>query len=164
MLGKKNYPHFLKNSAGVMPATASKIAGDEEKWIAAWTTEMALVSSDGQRQIYEWYEFETASWDEDTRILSMTFVEPGTEPIAIKLGSDANDSMLTMIHERVERSIVCQGFADLPSGGVARGQVRRRADETLFIQIIVDHEPLATDLPALNQLETELRDMVGLES
>ncbi|QRV02801.1 hypothetical protein JTE88_03470 [Arcanobacterium phocisimile] len=164
MLGKKKYPEKLKNSLGKRPATATKIAGQTERWIAAWATEMAIIENDGSRQTYEWYEFETASWDDEARLLTLTFVEPGVEALKITLDDDANDYLLTMIHERVERSIVCQGFADLPSGGVARGQVRRRSDETLFVQIIVDREPTSADLQAINGLEIELRDMVGMVS
>lgn len=104
-------------------------------------TRVAIVHEAKIQHMFEWYEIETAAWDETKRIFTMTFVDSQQEPIEIQFALDANDSLLTMIHERVERSIVCQGFAELPSGGTARGQVRRRADESLFVQLIVDKQP-----------------------
>lgn len=160
---KKSFPSHLVNAAGKKPLAASPIEPAESgEWIAGWATEFAIIRADGSRDVYEWSDFENGSWDDDANRLTLTFVDPRHEPMSLTLPRDADELIITMVHERVVRSIVYQAFRELPSGSIARGQVRRRADESLFVQILVDHEPSAADEVELAELENELREAVGL--
>ncbi|SDU81545.1 hypothetical protein [Arcanobacterium phocae] len=156
-------PTFLKNKHNGYPTTASEIVEPQESWIAVWPSELAIVSNTGDWQVYEWFEIEAASWDSALRELTIAFVDPAIETLRVRFAADANEQLLTMVHERVERSIVCRNYVDLPSGSMAYGQIRRRADESLFVQILVSAQPTQADMKEIAKLESELRDMVGLD-
>ncbi len=165
MFGRKknSFPDFVVDANGKRPTAASPIAPVADgRWLGGWPTELGIMSEDGSRETYEWAEFENGAWDDERNLLTLTFVDPQQPPLSIELPRDADEVIITMVRERVDRSIVYQQFADLPSGGIARGQVRRNADETLFTQIIVDHDISDADRAVLNQLESELREAVGL--
>lgn len=164
MFGRKNkFPDHINFVTGKRPIAASPVEPvSEGTWIAGWATQFAVVYADGKADLYEWSDFENGSWDDDSNRLTMTFVDPRNEPVAFTLPRDADELIITMVHERVVRSIVYQAFRELPSGSIARGQVRRRADESLFVQILVDHEPTPADEVELSELENELREAVGL--
>lgn len=165
MFGKKKtaLPAVLRDDRGKMPVAASPILPLESGlWIAGWPGYLAIVSENGSRETYEWSEFETGNWEDEKNRLTLNFVDPRLEPLVFELPREADPLIITMVRERVDRSIVYQAFADLPSGGIARGQLRRRADESLFVQIIVDNEPTSADEAVLRDLENELRESVGL--
>ncbi|SPT75213.1 hypothetical protein [Arcanobacterium haemolyticum] len=166
---RNNYPRFLHHPSAGMPTAAQQVFGPEaegstaeETWIAAWPTFLSIVTATGDRQDYEWFEFESAAWDQESRLLSLTFVDSSQQNRELHLPERADEVLLTMIHERIERSIVCRSSAVLPSGAHARGQIRRKSDETLFVQLIVDSQPLQSDAVALRKMESELRDMAGM--
>ncbi|MFY9262819.1 MAG: hypothetical protein GX483_06025 [Actinomycetaceae bacterium] len=162
---KARIPDFLRDANGTLALAASPVEPvSEGKWIGGWATELALADSAGYRQVHEWSDFENGSWDDDTNTLILTFVDPRLEPLVLSLPREADGLIITMIRERVDRSIVLQQFAEMPSGGIARGQLRRNADESLFVQIIVDNEPTAADEAVLRELENDLRGAVGLDS
>lgn len=161
MFRRNKLPRFLANKQGRMPLAASPVVGGG--WLAAWPTLLAVVPETGERAEHLWSDFEAGSWDDDADQLTLSFVDPRIEPIRLTLPRDADPLIITMIRERIDRSIVFTQVAELPSGLVARGQVRRNPDESLFTQIIVDGDASQADLEALNGLETQLREAVGLE-
>jgi hypothetical protein len=80
------------------------------------------------------------------------------------LEGKSGQSLALIIRERVEYSIVFQQQAQLPSGAVARGLVRRGPDETLFTEVIVDGPTIAQDEATIVRLEASLRDVTGLDA
>lgn len=120
---RNNYPRFLHHPSAGMPAAAQQVFGleaegstAEETWIAAWPTFLSIVTATGDRQDYEWFEFESAAWDQESRLLSLTFVDSSQQNRELHLPERADEVLLTMIHERIERSIVCQKFRRSPIG------------------------------------------------
>lgn len=165
MFGKKKtaLPAFLRDEKGRLPVAASPIEPLEEgQWIAGWSGYLEVMSESGSREKYEWSEFETGNWEDEKNALTLNFIDPRLDPLVFILPREADPLIITMVRERIDRSVVYQAFADLPSGGIARGQLRRRADESLFVQIIVDNEPTSADEAVLRDLENELRESVGL--
>lgn len=162
MFGRKKLPTHLSNENGKMPIAATP-AEPEGTWLAGWEGHFAVVPETGERQTYTWADFEAATWNDDTDTLTLTFVDPRHEPMSFTIPREADPTAITMIHERIERSIVHRQVGELPSGAIARGQVRRNADETLFTQIIVDANITDADREALDTLENQLRESVGLD-
>ncbi len=164
MFGRKKFPAHLVDDAGHMPAAATPVEPESEGvWIAGWDGYFAVVPAAGDRQVYSWSDFEAGSWDDDTDTLDLIFVDPRNEPMSFAIPRDADGTAITMIRERIERSIVYRQVEELPSGAIARGQVRRNPDDTLFTQIIIDSEIDETDQEALDAFEGQLREAVGLD-
>ncbi|MDO5025604.1 MAG: hypothetical protein Q4E03_03685 [Trueperella sp.] len=146
---------------GKMPAAATVVADTAETWIAGWATVFAVVAAE-KHTVYEWSEFETGEWDGDARTLKLTFIDPRLAPLFFQLPADYNERIVTLIRERIDRSIVYQELRELPSGAIARGQVRRNMDESLFTQIFVDGQIGVVDQEVMNELENSLREAVGI--
>lgn len=148
-----------------MPAAATPVEPEADgTWIAGWDAHFAVVPKEGERTVYTWSDFEAGAWDDDTDTLDLIFVDPRNEPLTFKIPRKADPAAITMIRERIDRSIVHRQVEELPSGAVARGQVRRNPDDTLFTQIIVDSDVSDADRVALDAFENELREVVGLET
>ncbi|MEW6948483.1 hypothetical protein [Trueperella pyogenes] len=163
MLGLSRFPAYLADASG-MPAAATPVEPvSEGVWIGGWDGYFAVVSKSGERSTYVWSDFETGTWDDDQDTLTLTFVDLRTKPLVFKIPREADGLAIMMIRERIERSIVYTQLAELPSGAVARGQVRRNPDDSLFTQIIVDVDIDDADQRALDTLDTELREAVGID-
>lgn len=107
MFGRSQYPHYLRNEAGKRPTSAAELA--DGRWLATWPESLAIVSADGAREEYDWAEFEYGRWDEETSELSLALTRRGRgEPIVLVLADGSDPSVVTMVHERIERSIVHQ--------------------------------------------------------
>ncbi|NLW13124.1 MAG: hypothetical protein GX037_01100 [Trueperella sp.] len=164
MFGRKKLPAHLADQAGRMPAAATPVEPvSEGVWLAGWDGHFAVVPPAGDRQVYSWSDFEAGAWDDDTDSLELILVDPNNPPMSFKVPRDADGTAITMIRERIERSIVYRQVEELPSGAIARGQVRRNPDDTLFTQIIVDSDITETDREALDLFEGQLRETVGLD-
>ncbi|MCI1676469.1 MAG: hypothetical protein LKK54_04240 [Ancrocorticia sp.] len=109
-----------------------------------------------------WSEFEGAGWDGDAHRLTLRFVDNRRAPLVMTLQGKAGYSLALIVRERVEYSIVFQQQANLPSGAIAHGMVRRGPDEVLFTEVIVDGDTSAADDVVVAQLEASLRDVTGL--
>lgn len=164
MFGRSKLPKHLKDSVGAMPAAATPVEPESDgTWIGGWEAYLGVVPLEGEREFYLWSDFETGSWNDDTNTLTLSFVDPRVDPLTFRIPRSADSVAITMIRERIERSIVYTQVADLPSGAVARGQVRRNPDDSLFTQIIVDSDISDADCEALNTLESALREAVGID-
>lgn len=137
-------------------------ADKPEGLIAAWDDVLVIFLGGAQPVAFEWSDFANARWDEETRQLRLIFVDRQISDISLQLADAYDETLLRAIRERVDRSVVYQIFRDLPSGGKATGQVRRNADESLFTQVLSDDVRTAADREALDALESELREAVGL--
>ena len=164
MSKKFPFPSRLADSDGKSPTTAAQVMPESaDLWVACWATKFAIAPAEGERVEYEWSDFEGATWDDDADLLAITFIDSRIPQLRFVLSPDADPLVLTMIRERVERSLVFQQFRELPSGAVARGLVRRNADESLFSQILVSGTVTAADQAELDALDVEIRDAVGLD-
>ncbi|MFC5369953.1 hypothetical protein [Arcanobacterium bovis] len=158
----------LCREVGVKPTASSEVVYDGGKrWLATSSTMLVVLTQDdgvrpGETQLIEWADFAQAGWDEQERLLTLKFIDPALPALQFELFEDYSENFVTAIRERVDRSIVYQQFVELSSGVIARGQVRRNADETLFTQILVDGDVEARDREILANLDIELREAVGL--
>ncbi|MCI7551635.1 MAG: hypothetical protein PUK40_05395 [Actinomycetaceae bacterium] len=183
MFGKSKLPHYVRDLSDKKPLAATRAGyGSFTVWIAAWANELGIFpcadastgvqpagtpldvesGDSGEVKRFDWSEFSFGSWDLDDLKLMLNFVDPSREPLAFTLFSDFSEQLVTMVRERVDRSVVYQQFVELPSGTNARGQVRRNRDEELFTEVVVDGDLTQEDLGVLDNLESELRDAVGL--
>ncbi|VEI12568.1 hypothetical protein [Trueperella bialowiezensis] len=164
MFKRKKLPAHLADEHGTMPAAATPVEPETEgTWIAGWNAHFAVVPKEGERTVYTWSDFEAGTWDDDTDTLSLIFIDPRNAPLTFRIPRHADPTAITMIRERIDRSIVHRQVEELPSGAIARGQVRRNPDDTLFTQIIVDDEVTDEDRIALDVFENQLREAVGLD-
>lgn len=163
MFGRSKLPCHLADENG-MPAAATPVEPKAEGiWIGGWDGYLGVIPAEGERATYVWSDFETGTWDDDTNTLTLTFVDPRTPPLSFLIPREADGLAIMMIRERIDRSIVFTQVAELPSGAVARGQVRRNPDDSLFTQIIVDSDITEADRLALDVFDTELREAVGID-
>ncbi|MDY5403054.1 MAG: hypothetical protein SPG34_01765 [Trueperella sp.] len=163
MFGRSKLPRYLADETG-MPAAATPIEPTGEgTWIGGWDGYLAVIPAEGERSTYMWSDFETGTWDDDANTLTLTFVDPRTPSLSFVIPREADGLAIMMIRERIERSIVYTQVSELPSGAIARGQVRRNPDDSLFTQIIVDSDITEGDRLALDALDHELREAVGID-
>lgn len=145
----------------------SRVA-DTAQFAAAYVDRFVLASEDpdGTPAIasMSWSDFEGAVWNGDEHRLTLRFVDNARAPLTVRLEGKSGQSLALIIRERVEYSIVFQQQAQLPSGAVARGLVRRGPDETLFTEVIVDGPTIAQDEATIVRLEASLRDVTGLDA
>ncbi|MFC5280523.1 hypothetical protein ACFPGO_01350 [Arcanobacterium canis] len=160
MFRRENIPSFIEKVFPQRPTSAAPLA--DGRWVAAWPTMMAIVSETSQ-EVFEWSEFEYGRWNEEKLELILVLTERGqTAPLTLQLVDGSDHSVVTMVRERIDRSVIYQVVRELPSGSVARGQVRRNGHEELFTEILTRGQVPASDIDALNDVETELREAVGL--
>ncbi|MGV9182303.1 hypothetical protein [Arcanobacterium canis] len=160
MFRRESFPSFVENVFPQRPTSAAPLA--DGRWIAAWPTMMAIMSEASQ-EVFEWSDFEYGRWNEDTLELVLVLTERGQDaPLSFQFVDGSNHSVVTMVRERIDRSVIYQVVKDLPSGSVARGQVRRKGNEELFTEILTRGQAQASDTNALDDLENELREAVGL--
>ncbi|WP_297564991.1 hypothetical protein [uncultured Arcanobacterium sp.] len=160
---RASLPDFIYTAAAQPPLAASVLetAADTELWLAAWPQKLGIIGAE-VCEFIEWADFLRGAWDSESRTLTLTFVNPKLEALIFQFPADYDETLILMIRERIDRSVVFQQFTELPSGGIARGQVRRNADESLFTQIIADATPAPEDQEVLWNLEADLRDAAGL--
>ncbi|MFP7706898.1 hypothetical protein [Trueperella sp. LYQ141] len=153
------------DSSDDLVLTAEK-SEDFSGWIAGWDGIFVVLTQAENRENlreYAWSDCESASWDEELRRLDISFVDPDMAPLCLRVHPDTDPRMVTMIYERIERSIVYMMTTELSTGAVARGYVRRNADDSLFTQIIVDGSMHASDQLAIDVLDAQLRETVGID-
>ena len=140
----------------------------EGGWVVAFPDRVVLVGEsvwvdqDAREPIsHPWSDFEGANWNEGTRKIEFAFVN-GSQPLVVTLAEGDKQKIAFVIRERVDRSIVHQEHATLPSGARARGLVRRTGDESLFTQVIIDGMTGPGDEERVEELEASLRDVTGI--
>ncbi|MCF2706355.1 hypothetical protein I6E29_03625 [Arcanobacterium haemolyticum] len=132
----------------------------EPGWVAAGVETLAIVHGTSVRS-YEWAEFEGATWSEEKRTIVAQFVDH-REPLVIVMAPGKKQRIAYVVRERIQRSIVYQEHADLPSGAQARGMVRRGRGDALFTQVLIDGATGSIDERRLEQLEESMRDVTGI--
>ncbi|MGO1637172.1 hypothetical protein [Ancrocorticia populi] len=130
-------------------------------YVVTFADALAVTQPEQEVLRHEWSDFENASWSEEKRQITITYVD-GAEPLRIQFAPESKQKIAYVIRERLQRSIVLQEAADLPSGAVARGMVRRSGDESLFTQVIIDGVSGPEDNDAVASLERSLRDITGI--
>ncbi|MDY5584904.1 MAG: hypothetical protein SPG61_03840 [Arcanobacterium sp.] len=157
---KHSLPEAVKKYRAERPLGWAELL--PEGVVSAWSDQLACFFADGTTLELEWSDIANARWDGDTHKLRISFVERNLADLVLELSKNYDQVFLRAIRERIDRSVVHQIFRDLPSGGKATGQVRRNADESLFTQVISDDVRTVADREALEVLEAELREAVGL--
>lgn len=157
-LKSSDLAHKSANLADVQLHEVDKSGG----LLAAWEDVLVIFPDGVEPLAFEWSDFANARWEGETQQLRLIFVDRQISDIYLQLADAYDETLLRAIRERVDRSVVHQIFRDLPSGGKATGQVRRNADESLFTQVISDDVRTVADREALEVLEAELREAVGL--
>lgn len=164
VLNKKKIPSELKTS---LPQNGRKshplYFADDEVWLFA--DPKGLFRFDGTTTSWSWHEVQQVTWNRDTDTLSVTWPDPGKEALELK---NPDIDMLKEFgdYARVflQKSQVYTQFFTTPSGTKVRVAVRRREDGTCFSEVVAFGTLRDSDLPALDKIESEVRDMAGLSA
>lgn len=123
-----------------------------------------LVVAGEECRAWEWVDIEKASWDDDTRVLTITFVNSAQAPLVMTVAEEGFEAAVSLVRERIEASIIYYEYRLLSTGVHARGLVRRRwQSDELFTQVIVDGDVTTPrDYERLQELEESMREVVGM--
>lgn len=130
------------------------------RWLVVFADRFAVV--DDETKEYDWFECEGATWREGERLIRIVFVDPERADMDLRICEGESQKIAWVVRERVQSSIAYQEHAKLPSGAKARGMVRRDRTGELFTQVLIDGQTDAEDQPRLEELETSLRDVMGM--
>lgn len=158
---KKGTPKAIAELEG-RPIDYAPLEGG--RWLVTFADRLELVGDEGDgalRVRHPWSDFEGANWNEGSRRIEFAFVD-GSAPLVVTLAQGHKQKIAFVVRERLDRSIVYQEHAELPSGARARGLVRRAADESLFTQVIIDGVTGRVDDERIEELEASLRDVTGI--
>ena len=149
---------------GEQPLVAVRLK--DEAWALA--TDRRLVVVDPQapgdpRTDRAWFEVDTASWDDEAGVLSVSWVSG--ERSWLTLADPTDPALPTVVRERVESSVVARHRVTVPGRGGARVVVRRAGDQ-LVTQVLLDpgtdaRDPLVAD--AVRRGRREVAELVGID-
>lgn len=149
----------------VAPAAAPTIPNAEPAARKAEPAASGTAGAGEELQEFAWWQFANGRFDGEARTLTLTFVDSTAAPLVYALNGSQAVKFVVAVTERIDDSILYQQFVDLPSGVMARGQVRRRwrnsGAEELFAQVPWELAASPADQEALAGLERALLEAVG---
>ncbi len=132
----------------------------EDRWLGVAMDELVVLGAEGVEHRHFWSETESASWDADTRTLTVRWID-GSEPLRLRTTIDEVFDALTAVRERITSSQVHVEILPTTAGDV-RALIRRGPGGTLFSQLIA-RGPLTDDERRLaDGLERQARSAVGM--
>ena len=134
---------------------------EDGRWFAVGAAEVAVIGVDGVALRTPWTDLESATWDGESRELTLSRVD-GAPPTVLRLATDDVFRLMTAVRERVNGSIVHVEFLATRAGGEIRALVRRAADGSLFSQLIARGPVTDEDMAAAAALERRARTAAGL--
>ncbi len=133
---------------------------EDGRWFAVGAAEVAVIGVDGVALRTPWTDLESATWDGESRELTLSRVD-GAPPTVLRLATDDVFRLMTAVRERVNGSIVHVEYL-ATAGGEIRALVRRSADGTLFSQLVARGPVTDADMEAAASLERRARAAAGL--
>lgn len=134
-------------------------------------TRLALhvpVGSTGRHRRVPWHLVQTAEWDRDSGVLTMSeWAGPGEQRMTTRATFAVADLLLNVVRERVTASVVLTRTAPVEGTEVfVTASIRRRADDgELLVQVSypVGFDPTRREVVvAADQAAAQARDDVGL--
>ncbi|HEX5534661.1 MAG TPA: hypothetical protein VFX33_13050 [Actinomycetales bacterium] len=137
----------------------------------AWTvaTDRRLLLVRGREVVLDrpWWQVDTAGWDGDSGVLSITWVGGGSGTW-LELAEDSQEQLPRVLRERVDSTVVAVQHVKVdqvnsPRPGGAR-LVARRVEGEVLLQVLLDRGTDPTDpavVTALDDGRAALEDMVG---
>ncbi|MDO5033943.1 MAG: hypothetical protein Q4E01_00935 [Actinomycetaceae bacterium] len=151
---------FLTRADGKRPATELK----DGSWLLLATIGLVQVSDTDAQFIGHWHEIQHAVWEAKHQMLIIRWVDPSREPWHGVTVEDDVRSFMSQLDEFIEYTIVTTSSRQAENGTLVHAAIRRTSDGRMFSTLTADG-PLDEDGEQLaDQLETSLRDAVGLEA
>jgi hypothetical protein len=135
-------------------------------WAVATDRRLLLVRGEDVELHRPWWQVDTAGWDGDGGVLSITWVEGGGTWLELAEGSQ--EELPRVLRERVDSTVVATQHVKVEQvASVRRGGARlvaRRIEGELRLQVLLDSGTDPTDpavVAALDDGRAALEDMVG---
>lgn len=112
----------------------------------------------------EWCDVDRAAADPESGTITVEWVD-GAAPLVLRLASTGSRSFPQALRERVQWSVVHAAPVALPDGRSARVAVRRKADGTMFSQVVGGADLDLSDpgvAAVVDAAEARARSAVGL--
>ncbi|MDO5495040.1 MAG: hypothetical protein Q4G64_04950 [bacterium] len=143
-------------SAGV--AVSAPLTGG--RWLGVAMDELVVLDGEEFEQRHFWSRAESASWNGDTRQLTVRWVD-GAEPLVLTTATDEVYDAVTAVRERITSSQVHVEI--LPTaGGDVRALIRRGPGGKLFSQLIARGPLTEREQRLADALERQARSAVGM--
>lgn len=132
-------------------------------WAVAGMHAFILVGHQGVTSAGMWHEVQTAKWDADSHLLTVTWTDPSVPPVeATSLPADPTPFM-QVLRQRIESTHVLHRAVRCTNGTFVVAQIRRGPNGGLFCVLTADG-PLDSEGQArVSSLEREVCEEVGLE-
>ena len=111
-----------------------------------------------------WHEVQYASWDARTRQFRLVWSQPDRPALVGKTISDNPKSLMEKITHRVDDTIVATRRFVTSTGVSVAATVRRRVDGELFSAVVASGPISDADQEKAYELETKLREELGMDS
>ena len=153
----------LRDVEAVIEGTLEPLSGEPVDWGIATAHFIAVVRGEDSK-VHPWCDVDRASLDPLTANLSIFWAD-GSPVSELHLADNQDPKFASVLHERVQSSVVLAETMRLPSGQIVRVAVRRDANGGLFSQVIGPgtiplHDPKIVAL--IDAAETRVRDACGL--
>jgi len=160
MFRKVSLPSDVVRHIKGLGALVSTALVDDE-WLAVGTGDCAVVDANGIILTFPWTDVESATWEGETRTLTLQWVD-GREDLALRMASDDVYDVTAAVRDRINASIVHVEFLETAAGGHVRAFIRRDRDGQLSSQLIARGPVTPADSAAVEALERRARSAVGL--
>ena len=137
-----------------------------DQWVLAGRTHLRVVGPDGtERLARPWLDVDAGSWDPETDVLAVTWVDDG-EPAQWRLTGPTARTFTEAFRDRVQASVVLIREVDLGRGRTTRVAVRKDlATRELLDQVVPGPGVRALDSELAREVavaRATLRDQSGL--
>lgn len=110
-----------------------------------------------------WHEIQYASWEAQTRTLTVVWVDPERSIHRFVTVDDNPQQFMRIVTSRVNDTIVTTRQAPSASGATVTASIRRRIDGELFSTVIIQGKQGPDTTECAQRLEGAIRKEVGLE-
>lgn len=126
--------------------------------------EALLIARDGDVEALPWFQFRSADWDGDRRVLTLHPVSSTKADLIFETENDQVFAFTTGVRERIESSIVHAVTRELAGDHLVQILIRRDEAGELFSQTVVsgDADFVAAHRSEIDAIERSARQAVGL--
>lgn len=157
-LAEKLSGDFISKADKRRPATEL----EDGRWLLLAEVGPVTVTEDATEFIGHWHEIQHAVWENETRMLIVRWVDPTREPWhGVTATADAHKFM-THLEEFVEHAIISSQRRKADNETWITASIRRGADGQLFSTLVADGPLDEQAEQVARDLETKLRESVGL--
>ncbi|MDO5719174.1 MAG: hypothetical protein Q4P05_00375 [Actinomycetaceae bacterium] len=132
-------------------------------WLLLASLGPYVISETDAQFVGHWHEIQRAKWDGETQTLSIHWVDPARQAAVFEAEAEDPQSLMMSFEEYVEYAVVTTGQRQTHSGTIITASIRRRPDGELFSALVVDGSLDEEGEQLAHDLESKLRESVGLD-